>query len=152
MSPHCDPGIIVAMETNTERQDATAKPEGVEARSFVGQGTAATLTIKTYPATVSVTHALDAAGVDGTELEAAMLRLSRHDLKALEDRSLLPSELGLPLPSGLAPERLPGLAASYATSILSDWDRRWTRGVTVVTLSLAALGFLWKIFGSSGSS
>lgn len=95
----------------------------------------AKLTLTTYPATVSITRALDAAGVDYKATLLAILKLSRHERKALSDKSLTPAELNIPKPDGWTDERTANLCKSFADSITSGSELFWTRVVAVLGIA-----------------
>ncbi len=115
----------------------------VELEGAVAQGKAGKLTLKTYPATVSVTKALQDVGVDASAMQETMKKLSKHDLKALEDKTLTPGELQIPKPvppDSFDDERHANLAVTYAKSINSDREDRWKRGLGVATIVAGLVG------------
>ncbi len=93
------------------------------------------LSLKRYRATVSVTQALDAAGVDYKGTLKAVLKLGRHERKALTDMTLTPAELAIPAPEGFTAERNADLCKSFADSISSSKElfraRLWALVATV---------------------
>jgi hypothetical protein len=100
----------------------------------------ARMRLTTYPATVTVTRALDAAGVDYKATLQAVQKLDRHARKALSDRSMTPAELEIPKPDGFSDERNANLCKSFADSINSGKELFWTRVVAVLGILAAIVG------------
>lgn len=123
------------------RKDVRAELEGVVAAAKAG-----VLSFKTYPATVSIGRGLMTAGIDYKPVLQAMLKLNRHEQKMLEDKVIKPSDLGIPYPLQYGDQQTADLCASLASSIKSDRQSMWTRGLAIagviVTLVVALLALL----------
>ena len=100
------------------------------------------LALTGHPATVTVTKALDSAGGDYKATLAAILKFSSHEQKALEDKTITPEELKVPIPDGYTDVRHADLCASFSASIRSDWQLRWTRVVAVAGVVAVFVGTL----------
>ncbi|MDZ7644990.1 MAG: hypothetical protein U5K76_12735 [Woeseiaceae bacterium] len=115
-------------------KDAKVELEGVAALMEAGN-----LSIKTYPATVSITTAMSSAGVDTGPMLAAIMKLSSHEQKALEDKSMTINELQVPRPDGYTDERAASLASSFASSIRSDRQTKWTKWLAVAAMGATVI-------------
>lgn len=111
----------------------------VELEGAAIHGQAGNLTLRTYPATVTVSQALDSAGVDYKATLQAIRKLTAHERRALEDKVISPAELSVPKPDGYTDERHVNLCATFSTSIRSDTQTRWTRGIAVAGVIVALL-------------
>lgn len=111
-----------------------SKNTKVDLKGAVSQIEAGKLSIKTYPATVSITEAMSSAGVDTGPMVAAIMKLSSHEQKALEDKSMTIDELQVPRPDGYTNERAASLASSFAASIKSDHQAKWTKWLAVAAV------------------
>lgn len=94
-------------------------------------GKAGRLTLTTYPPTVVITEAMASAGVDTAPMAAAIMKLSSHEQKALEDQSMTPDELKVPRPAGYNDERAANLASSFASGIRENRQAMWVRWLAV---------------------
>lgn len=115
-----------------------SKDVEVELEGAVAKAEAGILSIKTYPATVHIALALASAGVDTGPMLEAITNLSIHEQKALEDKSMTPDELRVPRPAGYTDKRAADLASSFAESIRSGREAKWTRWLAVM-LAVAAV-------------
>lgn len=119
-----------------------SKDVEVELEGAVAKAEAGNVTIKTYAPTVVITEAMASAGVDTGPMAAAIMKLSTHEQKALEDKSMTPAELNVPRPGGYTDERAANLASSFASDIRSGREAKWTRWLAVllmVTTIIAAV-------------
>ena len=119
------------------RKDVKVELEGVVVHAKVGN-----LTLTTYPPTVVITEAMASAGVDTRPMAAAIVKLSTHEQKALEDKSMTPAELKVPRPDGYDDERAANLASSFALDIRSRRQAMWARWLAVagiITTIIAAI-------------
>ena len=112
----------------------TVELKGAEAKAEAGN-----VSVKTYPATVLMTSVMSSAGVDTSPMAAAIMKLSSHEQKALEDQSMTPAELRVPMPDGYKDERATNLASSFASSIRSARQTKWTRIIAVLAIVAAII-------------
>ena len=110
----------------------------LRAGSAIVTGTAS-LKITGHPATVTVSRALDSAGVDYKATLEFIRKLSAHERRALENKVIAPRELKVPKPDGYTDERHTDLCATFAASLRSDSQLRWTRAIAVAGVIVALL-------------
>ena len=92
-----------------------------------------------HPATVTVSRALESAGVDYKATLEFIRKLSAHERRALEDKVITPVELKVPKPDGYTDERHVDLCATFSASLRSDSQLRWTRGIAVAGVVVALI-------------